>query len=206
MGAIERRDTGQSVYGVKQYLFSDSQSGKELDFGSIIAKSTLAQAAIVEEQTKVTAEVLKLRRQKSDDLANALAIFDKIMANFQVKDRKSTDECDLVCTKEELDKYKAAAEKLNEYGYTIALDPKEQTKKCSTTTTGNYVITIQRADAMRGQAQVQEMLDTENNNLQQDMMSLQGFIQKRDSSFSTATETVKKFEGTAGNVISAMQS
>ena len=205
MGAIERRDTGQSVYGVKQYLFSDSQSGKELDFGSIIAKSTLAQAAIVEEQTKVTAEVLKLRRQKSDDLANALAIFDKIMANFQVKDRKSTDECDLVCTKEELDKYKAAAEKLNEYGYTIALASKEQTKKCSTTTTGNYVITIQRADAMRGQAQVQEMLDTENNNLQQDMMSLQGFIQKRDSSFSTATETVKKFEGTAGNVISAMQ-
>ena len=208
MGAVERRDTGQSVYGVKQYLYSDSESGETLDFGSMVAKSTLTQAAIVEEQTKATAAVLKLRQQKSQELSEALALIDELMANYRAKNPESGDKCELVVTPAQKDEYVKKAEKLKEYGYTLNLDPQEHTIKssCKSKKDGNYQLTIRRADAMRGQAQVQELLDTENNSLQQDMMSLQSFIQKRDRTFSNATDVVKKFENTAGDVIDAMQS
>ena len=206
--SIERRDTGQSVYGVKQYTYADTGTGEELDFGSMVAKSTLNQAAIVEEQTKATAAVLKLRQQKSQDLAECLAILDELMANYRTKNPESDDKCKLVVTPAEKEEYEKKAKKLKDYGYTLDLDPQSHTVKdgCKTKKDGNYELTIRRADAMRGQAQVQEMMDTENNNLQQDMMSLQSFIQKRDRTYSNANEVVKKFENTAGDIIDAMQS
>jgi hypothetical protein len=49
-----------------------------------------------------------------------------------------------------------------------------------------------RGDLMRSQDDIQYALDVEDNNLQQDMVSLQGLVSKRDSAFSTAARIVSK--------------
>ena len=206
-GAVERHSTGQSVYGVEQFTFTDETTGEELDFGSIIAKATLSQAAIVEEQTKATRDVLKLRQQKSEDLGKALALVNQLMTHFRTKNATSSDKSTLNCTAQELQDFKDAQAKLKQYGYTLSFSASEHEKKsgCSKKKDGTYDVEASRAVAMRGQAQVQEMLDTENNSLQQDMLSLQGFMQKRDRTYSHATELVKKFNGTADKIIKTME-
>ena len=47
-------------------------------------------------------------------------------------------------------------------------------------------------------------MDTEDNNLQQDVVSLQGLVSKRDNAFSTAGRLVKKYDGSADAIIGNM--
>ena len=48
----------------------------------------------------------------------------------------------------------------------------------------------------------QHALDTEDNELQQDSVTLQGLLSKRDSAFSTASNIVKKADRTNSSTIS----
>ena len=62
-----------------------------------------------------------------------------------------------------------------------------------------------RADIMKGQNEIQYAMDTEDNNLQQDTVTLQSLLSKRDSAFSTASRIVKKADNAAsatiGNIV-----
>jgi hypothetical protein len=61
-----------------------------------------------------------------------------------------------------------------------------------------------RGDLMRSQDDIQYKLDVEDNNLQQDMVSLQSFVSKRDSAFSTASKIISKAHNAAGSAIDNM--
>ena len=58
-----------------------------------------------------------------------------------------------------------------------------------------------RANLMKGQNEIQYAMDVENNNLQQDMVSLQGLISKRDNAFSAASRIVRKADDAASSTI-----
>ena len=65
--------------------------------------------------------------------------------------------------------------------------------------TGGNMIT--RKDALDAQNDIRYALDMEDNNLQQDTVSLQGLLSKRDNSFSNAAKIVKKALNASGSAI-----
>ena len=197
---VQRKDAGQTVYGVKQFLYTDGE-GETVDFGSIIAKSTLKQTAVAEEQAKASAKVLKLRQAKSQDLGNALALCNKVMSTFRVKGAESSDK--LVVSPSELQEIYQTSEAVKKYDLNLDVGSvrEHKTDDCKKKPDGNYEVGISRGDMMRIQARVEEMIDTENNDIQQDMMSVQGLMKKRDDCFANAGELSKKFNKTADNVV-----
>ncbi len=64
-----------------------------------------------------------------------------------------------------------------------------------------YTAIMTRENIMKGQNEVQYAIDKEDNNLQQDMVALQGLLSKRDSAFSTASRIVQKADNAASSVI-----
>lgn len=207
--AIKPQDAGISVYGVRQFTYSaNGEDG--LDFGSVVAEASLQQATAVEAQTNASVSALRLRQKKAEDLGKTLALVDKMLANFRVKGATSTDKCTIVVTPGEKEEMENARDALKKYGLDIQLTTSEETKqscdgcKSKDEKTGNWNLECDRGSVMRGQARIQEMMDTENNDIQQDMVSVQGLVSKRDKSFENATAVVKKFNGTADNIIKAM--
>ncbi len=62
-------------------------------------------------------------------------------------------------------------------------------------------MSITYRSATKAQNDIQYAMDTEDNNLKQDMVSLQSFISKRDNAFSAASKIVRKSDGSAGGII-----
>ena len=60
---------------------------------------------------------------------------------------------------------------------------------------------IRRDDSENARANLEYALDVEDNDLQQDMITMQGLIGKRDNSFSTAAKVIKKVDGTADSIL-----
>lgn len=198
--AITTHDLGFSVYGVPQVDYSaDGKSG--LDFGDVIANVTLKQAAIADNQTKSVSSVIRLRQKQLEAMGNTLAIVNGILAKFKVKGGQSKDEYTI--KKSEADDILQAAKELEKYGYTLKIV--EETKKTKCCGGSEYqAITITRATAMRAQSEVQTMIDTENNNMQQDMMTVQGVLQKRDKAFDGAQDMIRGFYRAADGIVRTM--
>ena len=57
-------------------------------------------------------------------------------------------------------------------------------------------------NATNAQNDIQYALDVEDNELQQDMVSLQSLVSKRDNAFSMASKIIKKSANAASNTIS----
>lgn len=198
---ITPQQTGVSVYGVPQVAYNMA-GATGLDFGSVVAKVTLRQAAIVDAQTSVVTSAVRLRQKQLEAMGNGLAIIDSILTRFKQKDAGSDDKVTL--GKAEAKQLLDAKNALEKFGYTldVGYTPEHTEEKCCASDKDipeSWSIT--RAVTMRAQSKVQEMIDTEDNNLQQDMISVQGFMQKRDKAFDGATDIVKKYEGTGGNII-----
>ena len=58
-----------------------------------------------------------------------------------------------------------------------------------------------RENIMKGQNENQYAIDTEDNNLQQDLVGLQSLLSKRDNAYSTASRVVRKADDAAGTTI-----
>ena len=66
---------------------------------------------------------------------------------------------------------------------------------------GPIFYSIRRDDSENARANLEYALDVEDNDLQQDMITMQGLIGKRDNSFSTAAKVIKKVDGTADSIL-----
>jgi hypothetical protein len=89
-----------------------------------------------------------------------------------------------------MDSLYTAKEILNKYGvYNLTL------------VDGNKV---QRGTAQNAQEQTEYEMDMENNDLQQDMITVQGLISKRDDSYSTAAKVLKKVNSTGNSIINSI--
>lgn len=195
--SVSVESAGVSVYGVPQVAFSmEGEHG--LDFGTVVARVTLNQAAIADSMTAAATSALQLRQHQVVLLGNTLAKVDSVLGRFKQETQRSSDK--IKFEKNEWDELLNLQKELKKYGYTLDISHEdEQEKCCAKDVPESWAIT--RATAMKAQSDVQAMIDTENNNLQQDMISVQGFQQKRDKAFESAGDMVNKFNSTAGTII-----
>ncbi len=169
--------TDNSVYGVRQVQYTvNGHSGK--NFMDAVAIAAFRQAAAIETSTSAYAEVVRARQKKIDDLGEALSNIAKAMGEVHKK-TKSSDKI----TIPNAGNVKNIAAK-----YGISLSWTDGNKM----TLGN----LQKA-----QTNVQYAIDREDNDIQQDIVTLQSYISKRDNAYSNAAKIIKKTNNAATSTI-----
>lgn len=180
---VEHAISGCVVYGVQQMQYTvDGLSGQ--DFAAALTIAAFRQSTAIENAASSYAVVVRKRQKKVDDLGEALAVLAKALASMKTGDgQEPSDKSDADPA------LAAAAVKVAEYGIT------------SMTVSGNK---ITRGDAMKAQNDIQYSLDMEDNQLQQDTVSLQSLLTKRDNAFSNASKIVKKALNASASTIGNM--
>jgi argininosuccinate lyase len=191
-GLIQSQEIqGGAVYGVKQMEYTvDGVSGK--DYTAALTAAAFRQSVAIEDATASYAEVVRQRQKKVSELAEALAILTDNVATLKTgKDVSNDDWTDSTTAMTK------AAEILDKYGISHNIVKVEVLAVL-----GHDVSRIQRRYAQKTQTNVQYEMDKEDNNLQQDLVTLNSFVSKRDNAYSTASKLVKKAENAASSTIS----
>ena len=174
---------GGAVYGVEQMSYVvDGVSGK--DYSAAIASAAFRQTVAIEAAASGYADLVRARERKVEDLGAILACLSKAYADLSVKNQEPDDTAEVP---------NAAWVNSTASAYGITLTFKENSSKMT------------RANIMRSQNDVQYAMDTEDNNLQQDMVSLQSLLSKRDNAYSTASRVVRKADDAATTTIRNIQ-
>ena len=170
---------GGAVYGVPQVSYTvDGDAGK--DYSAALAKAAFKQSTAIEAAASASSEIVKARARKIEELGQVMAELAKTYAKLRVKNAESGDSATV-------DNGAWVNGTALKYGITLVF-------KANTAD-------MTRANLMKGQNEIQYAMDVENNNLQQDMVSLQGLISKRDNAFSAASRIVRKADDAASSVI-----
>ena len=173
---------GAAVYGVEQMSYTvDGVAGQ--DYAAALTAASFKEAAAIETALAGYAEVVRQRQRKLEDLGDVLSVLNMAYASLTTKDMESGDKTS------GFSELQTARNTAAKYGVTITL------------TDGNKMT---RRNIMNAQNAVQYAIDKEDNDLKQDMVSLNSYISKRDNSFSTASKIVKKSldaaDSTIGNI------
>ena len=169
--------TGGSVYGVRQMQYTvDGVSGK--DFVDAITTAAFKQTTAIEAAASGYAAVVRERQVKVNELGQALAYIAKAIGALK-SNGKSGD-------KTTIDNAQWVKETAGKYGISLSF------------TDGNKMT---RENVMKAQTNVQYEIDKEDNSLQQDMVTLQSYMTKRDNALSNAAKVVKKSNNAAQSTI-----
>ena len=174
--------TNVSVYGVAQMSYTvDGSEGQ--DYAAALTAAAFRESTAIEKAASSYMAVVRQRQKKVSELGDVLATLATAMASLKTGNDVSPS--DHSSTSWQMDVALASARTIcNNYGLSLNV----QTK----TVDGVSRHYMTRGDLMRAQDDIQYALDVEDNNLQQDMVSLQGYVSKRDSAYSTATKIVSK--------------
>ena len=179
---VENEISGYNVYGVQQMQYTvDGLSGQ--DFAAALTIAAFRQSAAIENSASSYAAVVRQRQKKVDDLGDALAVLAKALASMTTDKQDPDDKSDADSA------LTTAAGVVAGYGITTM------------TVSDNK---IKRGDAMKAQNDIQYALDVEDNQMQQDTVSLQSLLTKRDNAFSNASKIVKKALNASGSAIGNM--
>ena len=174
---------GAAVYGVEQMSYTvDGVAGQ--DYIAALAAASFKEAVAVEQALSAYSEVVRQRQRKLEDLGIAMSGLNYAYSTLKVKDTESGDKTDY--SSQLYNAYSLAGK----YGVTIGWTGYSEGTMQST-----------REQIMKAQNEVQYAIDKEDNDLKQDMVSLNSYISKRDNSFSTATKLVKKGLNAASSTI-----
>lgn len=166
-----------TVYGVPQMQYTVDGASNQ-DYTSAVTAASFRQAVAIESATGGYSEVVKVRQQKIDDLGEVLAYIAKANAQLPPKKEQSTD-------KVKVDNANWIKSICAYYDITFTWDGEK----------------MSRGDLQKAQTEVQYQIDKEDNNLQQDMVTLESYISKRDNAYSNAAKVVKKTLNAADSVI-----
>ena len=173
---------GASIYGVQQMSYTvGGVAGK--DYAAALTAASFKEAVAIEAAIGAYSEVVRQRMRKLEDLGDVMAVLNMAYSTLTTEDMESDDKTSGFSA---LQTARTTAAK---YGITIKL------------TDGNKMT---RRNIMNAQNAVQYATDKEDNDLKQDMVSLNSYISKRDNSFSTASRLVKKSNNAASSTISNM--
>ena len=176
---------GLSVYGVRQKDYT-VKGVEYCDYLKAASIAMFQEAGAIEKETAAYAAVLEARQEKLDELGWALSVIVEAVASLKTKNQKSKDlsaaDPDLVKASQILDKYRRDANS------DMRLPVNEDNK-------------VRRDDVTSAQSALQYEIDYETNEMQQDMVSLQSLVSKRDNAFSTASSLVQKVNSTASTLI-----
>lgn len=177
---------GLVVYGQQQVDYTvEGTSG--CDFGRAVARASMLRAVAVESVLSAISGLVRKREQKLSDLGLALSYVAEACAQFHEDSHTddTTTTSGLATAKGLLNKYDIDSS---------TIDYKDNKKKGQ----------IKCENSQRLQTDVQYELDKEDNYLQQDMVSLQGYFSKRDQALSIAASMVKKVNKTMSSGIRAI--
>lgn len=167
-----------SVYGIRQAQYTvGKESGK--NFTDAIMLASFKQAVAIEDATTAYSHVVTARQTKIDELSEILADLARVAGSFD-HDVKTSDEV----TVSNSPRVKRLAEK-----YEISLNWTDGNKM----TWGN----VQKA-----KTDVQYAIEREDNDIQQDIVTLQSYLSKRDNAYSNAAKIVRKSNNAASATIS----
>ena len=190
---VQNEISGASVYGVPQMSYTVN-GVPDNDYAAALTAAAFRQSTAIEKAASSYMAVVRQRQQKVTDLGDVLSTLATAMASVE-KSKNGPAPSDPCATSWQMDRAFDSAKAICEkYGLSLNV----QTKHVDNVLR-NYMT---RGDIMRAQDNIQYALDVEDNNLQQDMVSLQGFVSKRDSAFSTASKIVSKSHNAADATIS----
>ncbi|MCQ2367802.1 MAG: hypothetical protein MJ109_02180 [Kiritimatiellae bacterium] len=171
------------VYGVqiKDYEIG----GMKADFSAAIAMASLQQSEAIEALLPALNKTIDARQVKVNDLGEALATLTEALASMDPKSQSPSRVSHVETTK-------IANLKAILLRYVL---PEIETDE-----NGQIIY----SEAYRFQNDVQKALDTESNDLQQNMTLLQSLVQKRDNSFEVAHKVLSKANRTASDTITAI--
>jgi len=182
---IETNDiSGFKVYG-QQMVEYTVQGNAGQDFGVAIAIASLSESTAIEAEASAYSAVLRARQRKLSEIGSALAVITKAIATLKTGSGQVPS--DLSDVDPALETAKSI---LDRYGVTLNL-----------TWVKNTGYAVSRENAEKARNDTEYALDMENNDMQQDMVTLQGLVSKRDNSFSTAGKVMKKVNATATSII-----
>lgn len=185
------RIEGFSIYGVQMVDYtSDGVSGR--DFGTAVALACFASTAAFEAETIAFADILRARQKKLSDLENALATLIDIMGKFDNDEPESDDTV-------RDDRLPGVRDLMARYG--LSLNIRSFTLPVVPPATSETWYFIRRDDSENARANLEYAMDVEDNDLQQDMITMQGLVGKRDNSFSTAAKIIKKYGDTGNSML-----
>ena len=170
---------GAFVYGVEQFSYTvDGVSGN--DYAAALAAASFRESVAIEQTLSAYTEVVRQRERKLEDLGQVMSYLNEAAAKLKVKEQTSDDTASV----ENASWVNATASK---YGITLVF-------KANTSV-------MTRRSINNGQNSVQYAIDKEDNDLKQDMVSLNSYVSKRDNAFSTASKLVKKFANAVDSTI-----
>ena len=178
--------SGFKVYGQQMYDFS-VQGSDHNDFGLAIAIAAFAESTAIETETDAFSSVLRMRQTKLKELGSALSIITQSASTLKVgKDQKSSDKTDANAA---LWDAHDILKRYDVYDLPVSSDNKSD-----------------REHIEKARTETEYAMDMENNDMQQDMITLQGLVSKRDNSYSTASKVMKKVVSTGDSIINSIGS
>ena len=170
---------GAAGYGVEQMSYAvDGVSGQ--DYAAALAAASFRESVAIERSLAAYSEVVRQRMRKLDDLGSVMASISSALASLKVKDTESSDAAAVP---------NSAWVNSTALKYGVTLVFKENSANMT------------RANLYKGQNEIQYAIDREDNDLKQDMVSLNSYVSKRDNAFSTASKLVKKANDAASATI-----
>ena len=170
---------GASVYGVPQVSYTVA-GATDKDYSAALTVAAFKQATSIEASSSSYSAIVKARARKIEELGEVMAYLSRAYAQLRVNNAEPGDTVTI-------DNGSWVNGTALKYGITLVFMP--------------YTAIMTRANIMTGQNEIQYAIDKEDNNLQQDMVALQGLLSKRDSAFSTASRIVQKADNAASAVI-----
>lgn len=209
MGSIEMVEVGniQDRWGVKagDYDVTLNATTNRMDFQDLLVQFSKFRAVAVEGEVEPLSTRMQQRNERLDELGEALAELTKIQAEFESDDTGDRDAHSWISN--------ATGEILESLGYTATYYAKEKDRpndneeradfyKAGWRTENQYSMNKKTLEGML--SRVKSEIDALNNEAQTDMTRLESLVDRRDESYSTATNLMTSISDTRSNVIRNM--
>ena len=193
MASIDLLEIGniEARWGVKagDYNVTLNSDTSTMDFQDLMVKISKNRAVAVEGEVEPLTVRIQQRNKRLEELSEALAELTKIQTSFDSDAEGSTACSNDVAFSE------STAQVLRDIGYAYDGGWKSIGD-------GKYIINKQTCEAVL--SRVKSEIDGLNNEAQADMTRLQSLVDRRDESYSTATNLMTSISDTRSNVIRNM--
>lgn len=183
---------GFKVYGIQQSDYT-VKGVPNCDYAKAVSTAMFQETGAIESETNAYASVLKARQKKLEELGRALSVIVEALSSMDTdapqSDDLSSPDPDLIAAAAILDKYRRDT---NEDMILHLVTEDGETR-------------VARESATKAQSALQYEIDFETNEMQQDMVTMQSLVSKRDNSFSTASALIEKSNSTASAIIANME-
>ena len=210
MGSIEMVEVGNihDRWGVKAGNYNVTLNGStdRLDFQDLMVQFSKFRAVVVEGEVEPLSTRMQQRNERLEELGEALAELTKVQASFDSDAEGNRDMTGWLSNEtgvvlESLG-YKASVYATEKEWNKYDDDERADFYKAGWRTESQYSMNKKTLEGML--SRVKSEIDALNNEAQTDMTRLQSLVDRRDESYSTATNLMTSISDTRSNVIRNM--